>query len=174
MRTERSISGRGSAALALAVLTGINLLNYLDRYVLSAVLPDLKRALPSLTNFELGTLMSGFFVVYMIAAPLFGRLGDRGSRTRPIAIGVFLWSIATALTGLARNYPELMGARAAVGVGEAAYGTIAPALLADYYAHRTRGRAFAVFYMAIPVGSALGYIVGGVVSRVGGGTQRSM
>ena len=155
--------GRRTGILALAILAGINLLNYLDRYVVSALLPDLKRAPMHLSDFELGTLMSGFLLVYMLAAPIFGRLGDRGSRPRPIAIGVFLWSLATGISGLARNYAQLLAARAIVGIGEAAYGTIAPSLLADFFARRTRGRAFAVFNMAIPVGAALGYVVGGVV-----------
>ena len=155
--------GRRTGVLALAILAGINLLNYLDRYVVSALLPDLKRAPMGLTDSELGALMSGFLIVYMLAAPFFGRLGDRGSRPKPIAIGVFLWSLATGLSGLARNYAQLLGARAAVGIGEAAYATIAPSLLADFFEKRTRGRAFAIFNMAIPVGAALGYIVGGVV-----------
>ena len=133
--------------------------------MVSALLSDFKRAPMRLNDFELGTLMSGFLIVYMLAAPLFGRLGDRGSRPRPIAIGVLLWSLATGLSGLARNYAQLMAARALVGIGEAAYGTIAPSLLADYFPRRTRGRAFAVFNMAIPVGAALGYIVGGVMRQ---------
>ncbi|HEX3845042.1 MAG TPA: MFS transporter, partial [Steroidobacteraceae bacterium] len=158
-------AGQRTGILALAILSGINLLNYLDRYVVSALLPDLERAPMHLTDFELGTLMSGFLVVYMLAAPIFGRLGDRGSRPRPIAIGVFLWSLATGISGLARNYAQLLAARAIVGIGEAAYGTIAPSLLADFFGRRTRGRAFAVFNMAIPVGAALGYVVGGVVRQ---------
>ena len=158
-------AGRRSGVLALAILAGINLLNYLDRYVVSALLPDLKQAPMGLTDSELGALMSGFLIVYMLAAPFFGRLGDRGSRPKPIAIGVFLWSLATGLSGLARNYAQLLGARAAVGIGEAAYATIAPSLLADFFGKRTRGRAFAIFNMAIPVGAALGYIVGGVVRQ---------
>ena len=161
---ESSRTLRRASTLSLAVLAGINLLNYLDRYVVSAVLPELKRAPLGLNDLQLGTLMSGFLIVYMVAAPVFGRLGDRGSRTRPIAIGVFLWSLATGLSGLARNYLELLGARAAVGIGEAAYGTITPSLLADHFPLRTRGRAFALFNMAIPVGAALGYIVGGIVA----------
>jgi MFS family permease len=151
--------------LALAILSGINLLNYLDRYVVAALLPDFKRAPMHLNDFELGTLMSGFLVVYMLAAPIFGRLGDRGSRPRPIALGVFVWSLATGLSGLARNYAQLLVARAVVGIGEAAYATIAPSLLADFFVRRTRGRAFAVFNMAIPVGAALGYIVGGLMRQ---------
>ncbi|MDE2448441.1 MAG: MFS transporter [Gammaproteobacteria bacterium] len=157
--------GTRTGVLALAILAGINLLNYLDRYVVSALLPDLKGAPLHLSDFQCGTLMSGFLIVYMLAAPLFGRLGDRGSRPRPIAIGVFLWSLATGISGLARSYVQLLAARAIVGIGEAAYGTIAPSLLADFFPRRTRGRAFAVFNMAIPVGAALGYIVGGVVRQ---------
>ena len=157
--------GRRTGIFALTILAGINLLNYLDRYVVSALLPDLKRAPMHLSDFELGTLMSGFLVVYMLAAPIFGRLGDRGSRPRPIAIGVFLWSLATGISGLARNYAQLLAARAVVGIGEAAYGTIAPSLLADFFGRRTRGRAFAVFNMAIPVGAALGYVVGGLMRK---------
>jgi len=90
-------------------------------------------------------------------------LGDRGSRPRLIALGVALWSVATVLAGLASRYAWLLGARAAVGIGEAAYGSIAPALLADYFPDRLRSRVFAVMYMAIPVGSALGYVVGGAM-----------
>ena len=164
MGEEHSRALRRASGVSLAVLAGINLLNYLDRYVVSAVLPQLKSGPLRLDDFELGTLMSGFLIVYMLAAPLFGRIGDRGSRTRPIAIGVFLWSLATGLSGLARSYLQLLGARAAVGIGEAAYGTIAPSLIADYFPLRTRGRAFALFNMAIPVGAALGYIVGGLVA----------
>ncbi|MGB6488982.1 MAG: MFS transporter [Steroidobacteraceae bacterium] len=157
--------GKRTGMAALAILTGVNLLNYLDRYVVSALLPDFKRAPMHLNDFELGTLMSGFLVVYMLAAPVFGRLGDRSSRPRPIALGVFIWSLATGLSGLARSYAQLLAARAVVGIGEAAYATIAPSLLADFFVRRTRGRAFAVFNMAIPVGAALGYIVGGLMRQ---------
>jgi MFS transporter, Spinster family, sphingosine-1-phosphate transporter len=153
-------AGRG-----LLVLTLINLLNYLDRFVPSAVLPQMKASGIVTTDFELGFLAPGFLVVYMLAAPAFGYLGDRRSRTRPIAIGVALWSLATVWSGLARTYWQLFASRAAVGIGEAAYATISPALLAGYYPPAQRGRVFAIFYMAIPVGAALGYVVGGVVSQ---------
>jgi MFS family permease len=146
------------------VLTLINLLNYLDRYVVPSLLPAVQRDM-GLSYLGLGALSTGFLVVYMCAAPFFGALGDRRSRTRWIALGVFFWSLATAVSGLARNYWELIAARGAVGIGEASYGTIAPALLADYFPLRTRGRMFAVFYMAIPVGSALGYVLGGLIEH---------
>jgi MFS family permease len=156
------------AARGLFVLTLINLLNYLDRFIPSAVLPQMKASGIVSTDFELGFLAPGFVVVYMLAAPAFGYLGDRRSRTRPIAIGVALWSLATMWSGLSRSYWELFASRAAVGVGEAAYATISPALLADYYPPERRGRIFAIFYMAIPVGAALGYVVGGLVSQAWG------
>jgi MFS family permease len=144
----------------LIVLTAINLLNYLDRYVPAALGPSLRAAL-NLSDTQFGLLTSGFIVVYMLAAPAFGRLGDTGSRPRLIAIGIFAWSVATALGGLAWGFASLLVARAAVGIGEAAYGTIAPALLADYYGPAVRGRIFSIFYAAIPVGSALSYVVSG-------------
>jgi len=157
------LAGRG-----LVVLTLINLLNYLDRYVPSAVLPQLKASGVVATDFQLGFLATGFLVVYMLASPVFGYLGDRRSRTRPIAIGVALWSLATMWSGLSHSYGTLFASRAAVGIGEAAYATIAPALLADYFPPSRRGRIFAIFYMAIPVGAALGYVVGGAVSQAWG------
>jgi MFS family permease len=150
------------------VLTLINLLNYLDRYVLATLLTDLKRAHMGLSDERLGLLMSGFLIVYMVAAPVFGAIGDRGSRVRPIAIGVLIWSIATGLSGVARNYLQLLAARAVVGIGEAAYGTLAPALLSDYFPRASRGRVLAVFSMAIPVGAALGYVVGGLTNQAYG------
>jgi MFS family permease len=158
-----SIASR-AAVRALIVLTAINLFNYLDRYVVAPIVPDLKSAM-GLTDTQLGWLVPAFMIVYMVTAPVFGSWGDRGSRTRPIAIGVFIWSLATMASGLARTYPQLLAGRALVGIGEAAYVAIAPALLADCFLAESRGRVYAVLNMAIPVGSALGYILGGLVSQ---------
>ena len=153
-----------SAYFALAVLTFVNLFNYLDRYVVSGIVESLKPAL-HLSDAQAGSLMTGFIVVYMLASPVFGVLGDRGSRTRLVAAGVAVWSAATATAGLATGFVMLFAARAAVGIGEAAYGTIAPPLLADSFPRKVRGRVFAVFFAAIPIGSALGYVLGGLVDR---------
>jgi MFS transporter, Spinster family, sphingosine-1-phosphate transporter len=162
---QRSTTPARSAVFALSVLTFINLLNYLDRYLVSGMIPDLKAAPLLLSDEKIGLLTTAFMAVYMIAAPIFGALGDRGVRTRPIAVGVFLWSIATVLSGLATNYAHLLGARAIVGIGEAAYVSVAPALLSDAFSRSQRGRVLSVFNMAIPVGAALGYIVGGLMSH---------
>ena len=152
-----------SAGFGLAVLSFINLFSYLDRYVVSALIESLKHSELGLSDANLGSLMSGFLVVYTLTAPIFGALGDRRSRPRLIALGVACWSFATALSGFAGSYLTLLAARATVGVGEAAYVTIAPSLLSDYYPARQRARVMAIFFCAIPVGSALGYVVGGKV-----------
>src|SRR5580698_7248194 len=154
-----------SAGFGLAVLSIINLFSYLDRYIVSALIESLKHSELALSDANLGSLMSGFLVVYTLTAPVFGALGDRRSRPRLIAFGVACWSLATALSGFATGYLTLLAARASVGVGEAAYVTIAPSLLADYFPVRQRGRVMAIFFCAIPVGSALGYIVGGLVDK---------
>ncbi|HEV3183150.1 MAG TPA: MFS transporter [Steroidobacteraceae bacterium] len=157
-------ASRRPALIALGVLTTINLLNYLDRYLVPPLVPDLERAL-GISHGQAGWLWPAFMVVYMIAAPVFGAWGDRGSRTRPIAIGVAVWSLATVLSGLARSYPQLFASRALVGIGEAAYAAIAPALLADYFPANARGRVYAVLNMALPVGAALGYVLGGLIGH---------
>jgi len=157
------------ARRALLVLTLVNLLNYLDRFVVSALVESLRASGLVTSDAALGALMTGFVVVYMLASPLFGALAD-GGRARPplLAVGVALWSVATALSAFVGSYWQLLVARAAVGVGEAAYGTVAPAMIADAEPEARRGRAFAIFYAAIPVGSALGYVVGGLVDHAAG------
>jgi len=151
------------ALRGLAVLTLINLFNYFDRYIIAAVSESLRHSTLHLSDFQYGLLGSGFIVVYMLAAPVFGALGDTRSRTRLIALGVAIWSVATALGGLAWSFASLLAARALVGVGEAAYGTIAPGLLADLFRKEFRGRAFGVFFLAIPVGFGLGIAIGGLM-----------
>jgi MFS transporter, Spinster family, sphingosine-1-phosphate transporter len=153
---------RRAAYYGLAVVTALNFLNYIDRYILAAVLPRVQSEL-ALSDFQAGLLAPAFLVAYFITSPIFGTLGDRQSRTRLMALGVCAWSAATAATGLMRNFAQLMAARSCVGVGEAAYATISPALLSDYFPQSQRGRAFAIFYVAIPVGAAAGYLLGGAI-----------
>jgi len=151
------------ARRGLVVLTIINLLNYLDRYVPAALSESLRSSTLRISDTQFGLLTSGFIVVYMFAAPVFGAFGDSRSRPRLIALGVFIWSVATALGGLAWSFASLLVARAAVGIGEAAYGTIAPGLISDYFPRSHRGRGFSVFFAAIPIGSALSYVVSGQI-----------
>ena len=147
----------------LAILTSINLLNYVDRFVFPAVSESIKRSSLHPTDTAIGLGVTAFLAVYFLTAPLFGSVGDRPQRTRWVAAGILFWSAATALGGLARTMPELIAARALVGIGEAAYSAIAPAILADFFPEKMRGRAFAIFFAATQVGAALGYGIGGFV-----------
>jgi MFS family permease len=165
MATASTKSSGFGAGLGLGILAFINLFNYLDRYVVAALFQSLKSSALALSDAKLGSLMSAFLIVYTLAAPVFGALGDRRGRPRLIAFGVFVWSLATTLSGFAGSYLWLLCARASVGIGEAAYGTIAPSLLADYFPERRRGRVMAIFFCAIPVGSALGYVLGGLIDQ---------
>jgi MFS family permease len=149
---------------ALGLLLAVNLLNYIDRQVLFAVFPLIKIDL-QLSDTALGFLGSAFMLSYLLIAPLFGWLGDHWSRTRLASGGLVLWSLATALAGFASGYRTLLAARAIVGVGEASFGTVSPGLVSDFFPKERRGRILAWFYVAIPVGSALGYLLGGVLGQ---------
>lgn len=149
---------------ALGLLLAVNLLNYIDRQVLFAVFPLIKTDL-GLTDTALGFLGSAFMLSYMLLAPLFGWLGDHWSRTMLASGGLVVWSLATALGGFAPGYRTLLAARATVGVGEASFGTVSPGLIADFFPKENRGRILAWFYVAIPVGSALGYLLGGLLGQ---------
>jgi MFS family permease len=150
----------------LTILTGLNLLNYLDRYVVSAVLVPLQADL-RLSNFVAGLLPTVFLIGYFATSPVFGTWGDRagapGTRRMLIAAGAAIWSAATIASGLATGTPSLIVSRAVVGVGEASFATLAPALI-DAIAPRARKASWmAIYCAATPVGAALGYVVGGAV-----------
>jgi len=150
------------AHLMLGVLTLINLLNYLDRYVLSGMLPLVQEHFGR-NDAQMGLLTSSFLVVYSLVSPFTGYLGDRLARRHLVAGGVILWSAATVYSGLARSFEELLLARSLIGIGEAGYAAVAPGLISDLYEERRRGRMMALFYAALPVGSALGFTLGGAI-----------
>lgn len=162
------------ARLALIMLLSINLFNYIDRQVLAAVEPDIRKELlapdDEWADFKMGLLSTAFMVTYMIMAPVFGWLGDRMSRWFLVGVGVILWSLASGASGMpwpvtfAHPFWVLLATRCFVGVGEAAYGPVAPTVISDLYPVSIRGKVLAWFFMAIPVGSALGYTLGGQVA----------
>jgi MFS family permease len=161
---------RRNPTVILGALTTLNGLNYLDRYVVAAtltlILEDFK-----LSDSQGGLLQSMFIVTYALACPVAGWLGDRGNRMWLAAAGIFVWSLATVGSGLAPTYAMLLLARAMTGVGEAGYGVVTPALLSDCYPPPRRPAVLGIFYAAIPVGSALGYVVGGVIGQAHGWRQ---
>jgi predicted MFS family arabinose efflux permease len=148
---------------ALLVLTALNLLNYVDRNVLFAVQPLVQEEF-HLSNAQVGYLTSAFLGFYMIAAPFVGPMADRYSRKLIIALGAVFWSGLTLLTAVTHTYTELLIRHTLVGVGEATFVTIAPTFVADLFAENLRGRILGVFYLAIPVGSAAGYLLGGYLA----------
>jgi len=162
--TSRKVT---SATAALSGLTGLNILNYADRYVGAAMLPLILSSL-ALTDAQGGLLQSAFILSYSLVSPLAGWLGDRWNRFRLAAAGVFVWSAATIASGLAPTYAALLLARTVIGVGEASYAVVTPSLLSDLYPPDRRARVFAIFYAAIPVGTAVGYALGGTVGETFG------
>jgi MFS family permease len=172
---------------ALSVLTLVNFLNYIDRQVLPAVAPAIQREL-GLTDTELGAMEAALLLSFTVLAPLFGRLGDRYSRTKLMAAAAVVWSLATGLTAWVDRWPllppslhlnlplfgllalssvalGLCAVRALVGIGESSYSTITPTLIADYFPRQRRATALGVFQAAIPMGFALGYVLGAVLAH---------
>jgi MFS transporter, Spinster family, sphingosine-1-phosphate transporter len=158
------MSIKASAKAALLLLTALNFLNYIDRNILFAVQPLIQKEF-GLNDEQVGFLTSAFFVCYMVAAPLIAPLADRYSRRWIMAAGAFVWSAATLLSAVTHNYDELLLRHVIVGIGEATFVAISPAFLADLFPENIRGRVMGFFYLATPVGSALGYLVGGYLGH---------
>src|SRR5499427_8907686 len=157
----------GGAHAALVLLLTINLFNYIDRQVLAALEPDIRASFFAAGDVnamtKTGLLGDAFFVTYMVSAPILGLLADRFSRWMIIGSAVILWSLASGGSGLAATFAVLFATRICVGIGEGGYGPAAPTIVSDLFPIETRGRMLAIFYAAIPVGSALGYVIGGLV-----------
>ena len=155
------------ARSALFLLLAINLFNYIDRQILAALEPDIRETFfaPDDVNrmTKTGLLNVAFFVTYMVSAPVLGFLADRVSRWLIVGTAVVLWSLASGASGLAATFGILFATRIFVGIGEGGYGPAAPTILSDLFPIETRGRMMAIFCAAIPVGSALGYVIGGLV-----------
>jgi MFS family permease len=185
---DRSFPGANSVLILLLL---INILNYIDRYILAAVMGPIKKTYFGQTGDAgavgsnllaaaihwseerlgftpedalLGLLGTAFMLTYMVSAPVFARIAERKSRWGIVGLGVILWSLASGASGLAGAFFVLLLMRCFVGIGEAAYGPVAPTMISDLFPVKTRGRMLAWFYVALPVGSALGYVLGGLVA----------
>lgn len=190
---HNSIAAASSAVVprysyyALSILTLLNFLNYIDRQVLPAVAPAIQRDL-GLTDTEIGAMEAALLLSFTVLAPVFGWLGDRYSRTRLMAVAAVIWSIATGLAAWVDRWPilppginlklpffgvlalssvalGLCAIRTMVGVGESSYSTITPTLIADYFPKQKRATVLGVFQAAIPMGFALGYVLGAVLAH---------
>jgi MFS transporter, Spinster family, sphingosine-1-phosphate transporter len=163
---SKPISNAAAAWWTLAILSGLNLFNYLDRYVMSSVLTPMQKEL-SLNDEYAGWAASAFMIGYFISAPIFGYLGDRLPRKYLMLVGVLIWSLATAASGLAQNFAQLFAIRMVVGVGEACFVTMSPSWISDCFTSTRRNTALTLFYIAIPFGSAIGFTIGGWFAQHG-------
>ena len=161
------------AYMALGLLLAMNLFNYIDRQVLAAVEPEIRTAFfpgqdpnGAFVKGKSGLLASAFLISYMLTAPLFGALAQRFARWKLIAVGVLVWSLATGAGGLAIGFMMLLLTRCFVGVGEGAYGPLAPTILSDCFPVAKRGKILSLFYAAMPVGAAMGYALGDFVKKL--------
>jgi MFS family permease len=153
-----------SPRAALTFLTGLNFLNYVDRFIPAAILSTILSEF-GLSDAKGGSLQTLFILTFVVVSPFAGWLGDRAPRFRLAAVGVLIWSAATFGSGLAPTYAILVIARALIGVGEASYTVVTPSLLSDFYPTNRRGSVLATFYAAIPIGSALGYVLGAQIAQ---------
>jgi MFS transporter, Spinster family, sphingosine-1-phosphate transporter len=163
-KPSHPIAAVAGATTALVLLTALNFVNYIDRYILPGVQEQVKGEF-RITDAQIGSLTLWFMVAYMATSPVTGWLGDRFPRKPMIVIAALFWSGINFLTATVHSYDSLNLRHAALGVGEASFGIFAPALLADFYAEDQRNRVLTIFNVAIPVGAALGYLVGGTVGE---------
>uniref|UniRef100_T1J6E4 Major facilitator superfamily (MFS) profile domain-containing protein n=1 Tax=Strigamia maritima TaxID=126957 RepID=T1J6E4_STRMM len=158
---------RSKSALAtVLILFFVNLLNYMDRFTIAGVLPEVQ-TFYNIDHTEAGLLQTSFVCSFMILAPIFGYLGDRYNRKYIMAAGILFWSLTTLIGSFipAGYFWWFLFFRGLVGIGEASYSTIAPTIIADMYKGTMRSRMLAFFYFAIPVGSGMGYMVGSNVAK---------
>jgi len=179
--TSTASSGRGSGRPSLhkfccvSILVFINLINYMDRFTISAVLPNIQKFY-GINDTMSGMLSTSFILSFMFLAPVFGYLGDRYNRLVIMTFGILFWA-GTTLAGsfVPSTYFWLfITLRSWVGVGEATYSTIAPTIIADLFTNEWRTAMLTVFYFAIPVGAGMGFIVAGEVEKATGNWQSVM
>jgi MFS transporter, Spinster family, sphingosine-1-phosphate transporter len=149
----------------LYILTAINFINYVDRQIIISLGPFIRHDL-QLTYTGFGWLMTAFMLIHSLTSLPFGMLSDRWLRRKIIALGVFFWSAATLLSGLATNFGQLLLARAAVGIGEAAYAPAANSLLSDSFPALERSRILGFFNLGMFLGGAVGLVLGGVLGEI--------
>lgn len=150
--------------LILALLTLLNFVNYLDRFLVSAVAPKIQESL-GINDAQIGWITSAFMFGYFLTSPAFGWLGDRHKRKGLIAAGVAVWSLATVASGLATTFESMFAARVLVGIGEASYASLSPTIIDDIAPPKRKNAYLAIFYLATPVGSALGFVLGGFLQH---------
>ena len=153
---------------ALALLFLVSFFNYMDRYMLAVLLPDIKADL-QLSDTEIGFITGLAFTLFYVTMGIpIARLADRYSRKNIVAIALAVWSAMTAICGLAQNFVQLAVARIMVGVGEAGASPPSHSLIADLFPVETRARALSVYSLGAPVGILIGFMLGGWITQIYG------
>ncbi|CAF98541.1 unnamed protein product, partial [Tetraodon nigroviridis] len=158
-----------SAYVAIAVLCYVNLVNYIERYTIAGVLPNIQEYF-LISDATAALLQTVFICSFLLLAPLFGYLGDRYNRKYLMIVGLIMWTFTSFCCSFVTEsyFWVLVLLRALVGIGEASYTTIAPTIIGDLFSGARRSVMICVFYILIPVGSGLGFIIGaGVASQTG-------
>lgn len=151
-----------SPSKILLILTLIEFINYFDRQVVFPLFSFLKTDF-GLSDFELGLIGTVFMIIHATFSVPLGILADKWIRKNIIAAGVAIWSVATFITGLVQNFPQLLATRAAVGIGEASYAPAATSLIADNFPVEKRARASSIFHLGMFLGGTLGMVLAGVI-----------
>jgi MFS family permease len=152
---------------ALWVLFGINTMNFYDRMILPVVAEPIRKEW-ALSDSDLGLLGTAFTLLYAFVGVPFGRLADTRPRKWILSAGCALWSVLTAVSGLAQNFWMLFAARLGVGVGEASCAPAANSLIGDLYPPAQRSRALSLFMLGLPVGMFLSFLISGLVAHAYG------
>ena len=152
----------------LFYLTTLNVLSFVDRQLLASfsnfIVPDL-----GLTNTEFGILTGlAFIIFYSVMGVIMGAIADRVHRPKFMAIGVALWSLLTAATGMAKNFWMLFLPRIFIGVGESILTPTAISYMSDYFPKRNMGFVAGFYYIAVPLGVALSFYIAGYLGPIWG------
>jgi MFS family permease len=156
-------TSRIQAGLILAICTMLYMVNYMDRQIMAVVLEPMKIDL-GLSDTQAGMIQTIFFLSMALFALPASFLVDRWSRRKSLGVMALTWSAATYMTGLGHGFWSLMAPRTVVGVGESGFASAGTALITAAFSERSRSKVMGVFNMAIPLGAALGMMLGGYIS----------
>lgn len=165
-QTENN-SASGYAWYALALLMFVYVMNFLDRQIIYILFPAIKQDM-QFSDLQLSLLgTSAFAIFYTFLGIPFGRMADKGSRVKLIAVGLLIWSLFSGLTGFATGFWSIFFCRVMVGVGEATLGPAAISLLADYFPPSKRATVTSIYSMGIAIGAGFAAIFGGFLAVYG-------
>ncbi|HEX3726404.1 MAG TPA: MFS transporter [Pirellulales bacterium] len=155
---------KGKIWFALAVLFAINLMNFYDRLIIGAVGEQIRKDW-QLSDSDLGYLGTAFILLYAAVGVPLGRWADRGNRSRILTIGVTVWSVLTACSGMAQKFWQMVALRLTVGVGEATCAPASNSLIGDLFPPASRARAMSIFMLGLPLGNAACLLFSGTVAK---------